>query len=495
MPAPSSPRQSSATVGAVATLCLTAFVVMVDTTIVQVMAPDLIDGLGADLNQVLWVVNGFVLVYAALLITAGRLGGVHGPRRLLLGGLVLFVAASLACGLADSPAQLIAARVVQGAGGAMIVPQSLTLVAMLFPEHRRGAALGVVSATMALAAVVGPVGGGLIVTGWGWRWAFLVNVPICVLALLLTLRYVPDVRAGRRQALDRGGVVLATAGLTAITYSLIEGPRHAWGTVAGPVTIPMIFVLGLVLLAVFVWWERGHADPLMPLGLFAHRSFTVAGWLACVQFTVMLGLMLVVTLHVQGALGGTAIDTGLVYLPMAVAAGVLSPLAGWLTDRAGGWLIIMGGMMAMAAGVGWFALLAGRSATVLTLALPLALVGAGVGLVMAPASTEAIKGLPAALVPAASGVLNTGRQLAGMLGVALVGAIVQIGSPSWPATPVGPGGQVRQAREAYTNAFAAAERSALIVLAAIALLAAFGSLLIRRRSRPREVVGSTPMTT
>ncbi|MFI6510318.1 DHA2 family efflux MFS transporter permease subunit [Streptosporangium sp. NPDC050855] len=483
MSAPPFARRSSATGVSVATLCLTAFVVMVDTTIVQVMVPDLIGDLGAGLDQVLWVFNGFVLVYATLLITAGRMGGIRGPRRLLLEGLVLFTVASLACGLAGSVTQLIIARVLQGAGGAMIVPQSLTLIAMLFPGNRRGAALGAVSATMALAAIVGPVGGGLIIAGWGWRWAFLVNVPICLLALALTLRHVPDLRPDRRQVLDRGGVVLASAGLVAITYGLVEGPRHAWGAVAGPVTIPVVFAAGLALLLAFLWWERRHADPLMPLALFRHRSFTVAGLLACVQFTVMLGLMLVVTLHVQGVLGGSAIDTGLVYLPMAAMAGVLSPLAGWLTDRVGGGLIIMGGLMAMAAGVGWFALVAAPSTALSHLAPPLALVGAGVGLVMAPASAEAIKELPAGLVPAASGVLNTGRQLAGMLGVALVGAIIQIGVPLQAAA--GLGGRAGPQGEAYASAFIAAERPALTVLAALALCAAFGAPLLRSRSRAR----------
>ncbi|GGK76571.1 putative drug resistance transporter, EmrB/QacA subfamily protein [Planomonospora parontospora] len=461
-----------------AALCLIAFVVMVDTTIIQVMVPDLMRGLGASLEQVLWVVNGFVLVYAALLITAGRAGGIVGPRPLLIAGLLLFGSASFACGLATSPEQLIIARVAQGIGGAMIVPQSLTLVALMFPENRRGAALGVVSATMALAAIVGPVGGGAIITAWGWRWAFLINVPICLLALAMALRYVPGMRPDHHQSLDWGGVALVTAGLGAITYGLVEGERYGWGTVAGPVTIPSVLTAGLLLLCAFAWWEHRHAAPVLPLGLFRYRSFVVAGWLACVQFVVMLGLMLVITLHVQRAQAGSAIDAGLILLPMAVMAGLLSPLAGWLTDRVGGGRIIMAGFAAMAAGVAWFALLISPSVPVLGLALPSALVGAGVGLVMAPASTEAVRGLPASLVPAASGVLNTGRQLAGLLGVTLVGVILQTGSAVRETVA---SGRHEGADAVLAGAFTAAARPALITLAAVALLAALACLLLRSR--------------
>ncbi|WP_344856002.1 DHA2 family efflux MFS transporter permease subunit [Planomonospora alba] len=471
-------------------LCLTAFVVMVDTTIVQVMVPDLMRVLGADLGQVLWVVNGFILVYAALLITAGRAGGLLGPRVLLIAGLLLFAAASLACGLSSSPAQLIAARIAQGVGGAVIVPQSLTLVALMFPGNRRGAALGVVSATMALAAVVGPVGGGMIVTAWGWRWAFLVNVPLCVLALALALRYVPAVRPTGRQRLDWGGVVLATAGLGVVTYGLVEGRRYGWGSITGPVTIPLVFAAGLVLLAAFVWWEHRCTAPVMPPGLFGYRSFTTAGGLACVQFVVMLGLMLIVTLHVQRIQGGSAIDAGLVLLPMAVMAGLLSPLAGWFTDRVGGARIIMGGFTVMSAGVVWFALLASPSVAVPALMPPSALVGAGVGLVMAPASTEAIRDLPQSLVPAASGLLNTGRQIAGLLGVAIVGAILQNGSSVHEAAS-GADARPEAADAAFVDAFTTAERVALVALAAMALAAALISPLLR----PRSPLPHVPRTT
>ncbi|WP_062355506.1 MFS transporter [Herbidospora yilanensis] len=402
--------QSAGVAGSVAVLCLSAFVVMIDSTVVQVMVPALTVSFGAGLDDVLWVFNGFVIAYAALLITAGRLGGVHGPRRLLIAGLVVFALASLAGGLAASLPQLVAARVAQGVGGAMIVPQALTLIATVFPAERRGAALGLVSATMALAAVLGPVGGGLVVTTWGWRWVFLVNVPVCLAAVVLARRWVPPGVTASRGRLDWGGVVLIGVGLATTSYALLGPGRLPW------------LVPAAVLIAVFTARQRRHPDPLMPPRVFRDRAFLVAGWLGAAQFGVLAGLMLLVSVRVQGELGGDAIDTGLALLPMAVAAGLVSPVAGWLSDRIGGGPIMAAGMVALGVGASGFALFTSGPAVA-----ALAVAGLGVGLVMAPASTEAIRRLAPDLVPAASGVLNTARQAASLLGVAVIGGIAQAG--------------------------------------------------------------------
>ncbi|SEU34291.1 drug resistance transporter, EmrB/QacA subfamily [Nonomuraea wenchangensis] len=444
MTAPEFPQNSLQMRGPLAVLCLAVFVVMVDSTIVQVMVPDLVAMAGGSLEQALWAVNGFVLVYASLLVTAGRLGGRYGPRALLLAGLALFGLASLACGLAAEPWQVIAARLAQGAGGAMIVPQSLTIIANAFPRDRRGMALGVVSTTMALAAVVGPLGGGLIVSTWGWRWAFLANVPICAVAILLVRALVPVAPPYRSSALDLVGVALVIGALAALTYALI-------GTAGNPAAFAVGGILTLVL---FAWWERRHTHPLTPPRLFRDRAFVLAGWLGCAQFLVLSGLMLVISLHVRNVLGGSALDTALAFLPMAIAAGILSPLAGAITDRTGGRTVLTSGMLAMAAGVAGFAALAVRPAPLLVLAIPLAVVGCGVGLVMAPASAEAVSTLPPDLVPVASGVLNTGRQVAALLGVAVAGGALRAGS-----------------------------MLALTLLAGVAVLAAASGLLLRSRSR------------
>ena len=191
------------------------FMIMLDTTIVYVATPSILSSLHASLDEVLWVFNGYLLTYAVLLITAGRLGDLFGPRQLFALGLVVFTAASALCGLSTDATQLIAARVLQGVGGALIAPQTLTILMAIFPPERRGAAFGITGAVIGVSTVAGPTLGGLIVTNWDWRWIFFVNVPIGILALLGTFLVIPDVRPGRRHRLDLIGVALSSASLFA----------------------------------------------------------------------------------------------------------------------------------------------------------------------------------------------------------------------------------------------------------------------------------------
>ncbi len=189
--------------------------IMLDTTIVYVATPSILSSLHTSLDQVLWVFNGYLLTYAVLLITAGRLGDIFGPRQLFAAGLIVFTAASALCGLSQDAAQLIAARVVQGIGGALIAPQTLTVLMAIFPPARRGAAFGITGAVIGLSTLAGPTLGGLIVTYWDWRWIFFLNVPIGIIALLGTFLFIPDVRPGRRHGLDLVGVLLSSASLLA----------------------------------------------------------------------------------------------------------------------------------------------------------------------------------------------------------------------------------------------------------------------------------------
>src|SRR5579859_5009217 len=228
-------------------LCLGFFVILLDATIVNVAIPTMLQSLRAGLDQILWVVNAYLLTLAVLLVTAGRLGDVFGQRTLFMVGLGLFSVASALCGLAQGPEQLIAARVLQGVGAAVLSPQAMVIVVRIFPAERRGAALGLLSAVTALASVAGPTLGGLIVTYLDWRWIFYVNVPIGLAGMLLALRFVPDLRPGRRHRLDLVGVLLVTAGLFAVIFGLIEGQRYEWGAVAGSaLTIPEVIGAGLV---------------------------------------------------------------------------------------------------------------------------------------------------------------------------------------------------------------------------------------------------------
>jgi MFS family permease len=294
-------------------------------------------------------------------------------------------------------------------------------------------AFGFLSASMALAAVVGPVLGGLLVAYVSWQSAFLVNVPICLVVAGLVFRYVPAAESARRShQLDLVGVVLVIAGLGAVTYGFIAGNRHGWGVIAGPVTVPGLFAAGVVLLGVFAWWERRRREPLLPLVLFSSRSFSIALWLAVLQFVLMFGLMLIVTLNVQQVRGGSAFVAGLVFLPMALGAGVASPFAGHITDRWGGRTVITAGFVSIGVAIGWLSAVLTPDVSSVGLVGPLGMAGLGVGLVMAPISAEAIKALPPELVNTGSGVLTTGRQVASALGVAVVGAMLQVQSAGQP---------------------------------------------------------------
>jgi EmrB/QacA subfamily drug resistance transporter len=409
---------------ALAVLCLGTFAVLMDTTIVNVALPSLVSGLHAPLDQALWVVNGYLLVFAALLILAGRLGDLFGPRRLFAAGLAVFALASAACGAAQSPGQLIAARVIQGVGAAALTPQAMVIIQRVFPRDRMGAAFGVFSSMVGLAAVSGPTLGGLLTTYLSWRWVFYVNLPIAAAGIALAYAFVPEVRTGRRPGLDLIGVLLASAGLAAVCYGVIEGQRYDWGTVTGGVTIPEIIAAGVLLLAGFAVWERRHRDPLLPLGLFGSRTFTIMVVLsAAVQFALQ-STLLVNSINLQSALGFTAVRAGLTGLPLTVVMTALAPFAGRLTDRFGGKFVLMAGLVIYAAGIAGISAAASVHATSLTFAPALAVAGLGMGAIFAPLATMGMTAAPPALAGAASGVLNTGRQLGATFGGAITGAVL-----------------------------------------------------------------------
>src|SRR5436305_14372704 len=240
---------------ALGVLVLGLFMTLLDLTIVNIAIPSILDGLHASLDQVLWVLNAYSLLYAVLLITSARLGDVYGPRNLFAVGIVIFTIASGLSALAQDPTQLILSRALQGVGAAVLAPQGLPLLLSLFPAERRGGVFAIYGTLAGLAIIAGPTVGGLLVTNFGWRSIFTVNLPIGVLTLALAMLVIPDIRPGRRHRLDWIGVLLATAGLLGIIYGLIEGERYDWGVVAGVVTIPEIIAAAVVLLALFLYYQ------------------------------------------------------------------------------------------------------------------------------------------------------------------------------------------------------------------------------------------------
>ncbi|MBO0890678.1 MAG: DHA2 family efflux MFS transporter permease subunit, partial [Acidothermales bacterium] len=407
-------------------LCLGFFMILLDTTIVNVAIPEIIDKVGTSLDEALWVVNAYVLVYAVLLITAGRLGDIVGPRTMFMAGLALFVLASASCGLSRNAGELIAARAVQGVGGAMITPQTLTIITTIFPPERRGGPFGVWGAVAGVATVAGPTLGGYLVTEWDWRYIFFVNLPVGVVAFILALVVVPDLRPGRRHRLDLLGVLLASASLTALTYGTIEGERYHWGTIWRFVGIPAVLVAGGVLLVVFLVWQRVQkTEPLLPFEVFRDRNFSVTSFVAAALTFGMLGIFLPLTIYLQSVLGLSALAAGLTIAPMPVMSMLLAPFTGRLADRIGGKYILMAGLFLFAGGVGLVVATTAADSGRWDFLAGLLVAGAGMGCVFAPMQTVAMHDIPPRLAGSASGVQNTIRQLGGVIGGAAVGALLQ----------------------------------------------------------------------
>jgi EmrB/QacA subfamily drug resistance transporter len=406
-------------------LSLGFFMILLDTTIVNIAIPAMISGLHSSLDQILWVLNAYLLVYAVLLITAGRLGDYFGQRRLFMIGLLIFTIASVLCGLAQDGNQLIAARILQGVGGAILTPQTLSIITVIFPPERRGAAFGVWGGVAGVAAVTGPTLGGFLVTYINWRWIFFVNLPVGLIALAGAFLVVPDIRPGLRHRLDIIGVVLASAGLFGIVFGLVEGQRYEWGAIWGPITIPEIIAGGVVILALFVVFEGFQAEPLLPLGLFRDRNFSVAIWVSATAAFGLIGFFLPVTIFLQSVLGFSALKAGLTFIPMSLISAFVAPIAGRLSDRYGGKYILLIGLALFAAGFGLVALVISLNATQAEFWGPAAVAGVGLGMTFAPLTTVAMRNIRPQLAGAASGVINTVRQVGSAVGSAVVGAVLQ----------------------------------------------------------------------
>jgi EmrB/QacA subfamily drug resistance transporter len=408
------------------TLSLGFFMTLLDLTIVNIAIPDLRRDLHASLAEIGWVINAYVIVLAVLMITAGRLGDLRGRRNLFITGIAVFTLASAASGLAQTGTELIAARVVQGLGAALAMPQTMAIIIATFPRERRGAALGVWGGVAALATIAGPTVGGVLVTWMGWRWIFFVNVPLGLVAIIAASAIIPDVRSGKRLPLDLPGVLIASVGLVAVTYGLVEGQSSDWGTVWSFVSIPLIIVAGVALLVIFVLVQalRQERRPLLPFTLFRDRNYTLMAGVSVIISVGLVGMALPLTLYLQTVLGFSAIKAGLTMAPASLASGFSAPFAGKLADHGGRYLLIIGFTL-YATGLSSICLVAGPSSHWYDLVPGYVITGLGVGFTMSPMQTIATRNVDPALAGAASGVLNTARQVGSALGSAVVLAVLQ----------------------------------------------------------------------
>ncbi|WP_158895018.1 DHA2 family efflux MFS transporter permease subunit [Amycolatopsis anabasis] len=405
--------------------CVGFFMSLLDGSIVNIAIPTLIHDLDASYDQVLWVVDAYLLVFSVLLITTGRLGDIFGYRRLFLIGISVFTVASALCGLADSPGLLLGARVLQGLGGAILFPQVISSILAIFPPRLRGRAFGVFGSIVGFAPIVGPVIGGFILAHLSWRWIFFINVPIGVLTAALALVFAPELRFTRTHKVDLAGIALATAGLSGIVFGLIEGERYDWGTISGPISVTSLIVGGVLLLVLFVAWQRvQRGEPLVPLALFAERNFSVGNGVGFVFQLGMIGIAFVLVLYLQLALRYSPLEAGLVLVPNAVLAALGSAYAGRLSDKFGGKFILAAGLTTLALGLVVIVLAVGPDASAWQLLPGLVIAGLASGATFAPLQQVTMDGVEPRLAGAASGVASTTRQVGGVLGTAVLGAVL-----------------------------------------------------------------------
>ncbi|HEY2160741.1 MAG TPA: MFS transporter [Solirubrobacteraceae bacterium] len=402
-----------------ASLLLAAFVINLDTTIVNVALPTLVRQLHASNSQLQWVVDAFNLLFAASVLAAGSLSDRFGRKGMLLAGLSVFGAASFVGGMTDSPGQLIAARAVMGVGAAMVFPSTLSLITNVFTQRReRALAIGFWGAITGVAIALGPIVGGWLLEASGWRSIFFAMTPIAAIAGVLVARYVPTSRDAHAPRTDRGGFALSTAMIGLLVYTIIEAPNHGWGSARTLASLALTAVLA----AAFVAWERRTDRPMLDLSLFGNPRFTAASVSVGISFFALSGFIFLVTQYFQFLKGYGPLSTGVRLLPVATFVAVSSILGARIAVRVGTKLVVASGLFLMAVFYVWVTT-AATTTSYGTIAGQMVVLGTGMGLTSAPA-TEAIMGVvPKAKAGVGSAVNDATRLLGGTLGVAVIGSV------------------------------------------------------------------------
>jgi EmrB/QacA subfamily drug resistance transporter len=448
------------TLGAVA---FGLFMIMLDNTVVNVALPSIQRDLGVGLSELQWIVTGYALTFAALMLTGGKLADHYGRRLIFVVGLTIFTLASLGCGLAESGDALIAARVVQGVGAALMNPATLSIISATFPPEQRGMAIGIWAGVSALALAIGPLVGGLLTDHLDWSWIFFVNVPVGILAVAASFLVIEESRdTSEERRLDLPGQLAGGVGLFALTYALIEANTYGWtsGRILGA------FAVAAAALGLFLWLERVQRVPMLDLGLFRNGTFAGANTVILLVALAMFGVFFFVSLYMQNILGFSAVETGAAFLPMTVLIILVAPIAGKTSDRVGSRWLMTAGMVLVGLQLLYLSRL-GVDENFWDLLPGLLVGGLGMALVMTPSAAAAVRSVPVDKAGVGSAVLNAFRQVGGSLGIAIMGAII--------AAEVGE----RRSPEAFVEGFS----TALVVAALIAFAGAAVALATVRTHR------------
>jgi EmrB/QacA subfamily drug resistance transporter len=400
--------------------CMSLFIVGLDNTIVNLALPSIQHELGSSLSSLQWTIDAYALVLASLLMLSGSVADRLGRKRVFQLGLVLFSAGSLLCSIAPNTGSLIAFRMVQAIGGSMLNPVAMSIITNIFTEPReRARAIGVWGGVFGLSMALGPVVGGALVDSIGWRSIFWLNVPIGVLALVLTALFVPESKAARTRALDPVGQLLVIVVLATLTYGIIEGPGHGWGSP----TIVGCFAVCVLALVALVRYERRRPEPLLDMRFFRSVPFTGATVTAVCGFAALAGFLFLNALYLQEARGFSPLHAGLLTLPMAATTAIFAPISGRIVGVRGPRVpLLIAGVSIAVTGV----LLTSLSShtSVWYLVIVYVLFGLGFGMLNAPITNSAVSGMPRSQAGVAAAIASTSRQVGSSLGVAVLGSAV-----------------------------------------------------------------------
>jgi MFS transporter, DHA2 family, integral membrane protein len=482
-----------------AIMCLSLVLVVMSVSGLNTALPTMQRELQASASELQWIVDSYAVVFAGLLLSAGAIGDRFGRRRALLGGLGVFGVGALMGGLASDATQVIASRAVMGIGAAFIMPATLSIITSIFPPDERPRAIAIWAGFAGAGASIGPIVTGGLLEGFWWGSTLLVNVPIVVGIITAVWRFAPDSRDDTQTPLDPVGAVLSLVGLSSLIFGIIQGPEDGW------TSLPVVgaFVAAGVALSLFVRWERRSDHPMLPLTLFRDRRFSTGSGVITVAFFVMFGFFFLMTQYLQFGRGYSPLEAGLATLPLALSFLVFSPRSAALAERYGPSRVMALGLTIVAIGFGVLTMLT-PDTPYLVIALAFTLLGAGMSITAAPATSEIMTSVPLSKAGVGSAVNDTTRELGGALGIALLGSIANtayrsgidlervqlpsgaraaagesIGAASAIAERVPAGGEVlARASSAFTDAFTLTNTVAL----GIALAAAAAVLAVSRRA-------------
>ncbi|MBM9468805.1 DHA2 family efflux MFS transporter permease subunit [Nakamurella leprariae] len=432
------------------------FMATLDNLVVTSALPVIHLDLGAQVEDLQWITNAYTLSFASLMLLAVTLGDRFGRRRLFVAGIVLFTAASAWCALAADPGTLIAARAVQGAGAAMIMPLSLTLLAESVPPRLRALAIGIWGGVSGLGVALGPLIGGAVVEGWSWQAIFWINVPIGVLGAVLAAGALPNT-FGERVRADLLGVLLAGVGVLGLVYGIVRGNEAGWTSAE----VLVALIGGMVLLGAFLRRQTRTDAPVLPLRLFRNRGFSVVNVVGLAFSFGAFGAVFILIQFLQVVQGRSPLEAGVMTMPWTMAPMVVAPLAGLLAPRVGTRALIVGGTALLAAGIGWIGITLTPDQTFVSMLPGFVMAGVGMGLIFAPASTVVLAGLPTVDHAKASGTNSMLREVGVALGIAVLTAVF-----------TGAGGELTP-----TGYVDAARPAVLVGAAAVALAMLVGLLL------------------